>query len=678
MGQDHFTEVFPIIAEVPPLGAYRMQGPRAEEAVGGRIAYKLSKALSGRWVWSDGVLLTDSPVSPVQIEIILDVLRDHDKKLFAGITGVQEDARWAINPLARAQFHLQTTVRDAEEQITQTVLAMATVTNSVRVVHEPLYRTWAVGDEPALSVSIRSHMLHVQNLHDLMLSRNEKIKNYIGWRVMDRTTTTMIGTITGTTGVLAQHCSRLLSLTKRPVMQALIEESSDTTIVFKVESRAYEYEYAATALHVLIEPDNEEQLERLALPRNFVLKSLRVPPAIRASQVKTIADLLKAQQIIGNAYNSRTHPQLFAQLEIMPNLLYGERKTRFYNPKTAGEDFVRGKLYQHHPRFKDAPLKVATINTLDIKIDDFMEALRRQLDKDFGVKMQIIKERKVRIVTPKNIESAVRLIEKEEPDMLLAFFEDLQHSEADDDHQTHYVKALTLGKGIATQTIYEKAIDAPDQIECADYVVGLHFVRETLSKGDRVTALARLYQADGVFSQYVMDTLDLDSGEPMPFVMLQTLLPSAVLGGKRVILHHLGEIPVETRKLLKKWAEVNKVDLTQVEIQSYRAPRLYGLGKTVTQPAWGSVFLLDRCNATLVTSVPPDDATAHPLLIKVTCGNVPLEHAVYSVLVWTLLHYSANGSPKMPVTVHLADQMSEWMARGGLPAQTTGTIPFWL
>lgn len=700
MSQQIFTEVFPILAEVPPLGAYRLRGPGADDAAGARIAYRLGKALSGRWVWSEGVLLTDVPVSPVQVDITLDMLRDQNADLLAGISGVDEDARWAITPVAHAHYLMQTVVRDVEEEILSAVLNMANITPTVRVVREPFYRAWAVGDEPALSVSIRSHLLYSQNLHEWMHTRNEKIRQYIGWQVMDRTTMTMIGTITGTTGVLAQHRLRLLELTKRPVMQQLLTESPDTTLVFRVQSGHYEYEYAATALHALITPDNNELLERFELTRPFVCRALRLSPVLRAAQVKTIADLLKAHNIIGNSYNARTHPDLFSQLEALPDLEYGQQRTRPFSLRNAGDDLLKSGLYRRHPRYDQAPIRIATINALDSTVDDFVEALRRRIEKDFGLTIHIIKERKVRVVTPRNIESAVRLIEKEAPDIVLAFFDDQQATTTDDDQQARTLKALTLAKGIATQVIYEKAINDPAQmpllirsllartgstpyvfaqpLEWADYVVGIGVLRETLSKGDRLTGLARIYAANGMFSHYISETLDLDQGEAIPMVLLQTLLPQATFGGKRVIVHHQGKVTADLAKLVRKWADILKADITLVEIDNTRSPRLYGLDKGVIQPAWSSIFLLDTCTAALVTRVPLEDATAQPLLVRVVSGQLPVTHAAYTVLLWTLLHYSPSPASELPVTVIYADQMKEWLARGGLPNLPAHDVPFWL
>jgi hypothetical protein len=699
MPQDRFIEIFPITAVVPRLAAYTLHLKQATDA-GGRIAYRLGKALGGRWVWADQRLLTNEPVSPVQLDITLDLLRQQDEQLLRDVTGVTEDTTWAQHPQAVASYILQTAVRDHEEEVHQALLAAASVSGLMRAERQASFRPWNVAGEPALSISVQWQVVYAQPLQELLVSRNEKLKSAIGWAVMDRTNPSMTGIIEGGSGVLGLHRERLLGLTRRPAMQALLAEGADTTLIVRVQTPSGLYEYPANALYVALSPEAHDALRTLEIPASLVHKAMRLSPAQRANLVKIASDILKREQIISSAYNSRTHPHLFGQLDFTPALTYGENRTRPYQPRTAADDFLKGKVYRRHLRFRNAPITIGVINTLDEKIDDFVEALRRMMEKDFGFQIRLLKERRVRVVAEKNVESAVRVIEKEEPDIVLAFFEDAQRPADDEESQAHYLKALTLGKGIATHTIYQKTMNDPDAmpliimsilgktgntpfalsepLEYADLVVGLTITRQSLTRGDRVVGLARIYRSDGTFMQYVMDALELAAQEPIPYILFQTLFPQELFAQQRVIIHHEGPIPADIRRLLLRWAEVAGSAFYLVEVERWGAPRLYGLEKGVTQAGWGSVFLADASLGFVVTSAPQQDATAQPLAVRVVESDLPVDLAIYSVLVWTLLHYGAQGTHKLPVTLHNGDQMAAWMARGSLPARTSGDMPFWL
>jgi hypothetical protein len=699
MSQDLFIEIFPIENPVTPLTAYGLQTKDGKEPNnGGRIAYRLGKSLSGQWVWAEGRLLTDYPVSPVQIDMTLDILRPQHPDMLNNIIGAKEDKKWSDTPHAQATFALHTRVRDAEDDLFRALGKLAVTIPNARVERECELNAWMIDNQPALSVSIKSHVVYAHSLRETMLQRQEKLKQYIGWRVMDKTAPTMVGTITAISGVMAQHRPRLLELTKRDVMRHLLQTAPDDEVVVKVQSGMNEYEYTASALNILIRPQEPDDWQRFTITPDHAYKAMRLRPDIRANLVKVVSDVLKHKGIVGNAYNSRTHKYLFGKLDFLPNLVYADKKVRVFNPKTSAEDFLKGKVYRKHPRFAKAPIKMAVINTLDDKIDDFVEALRRLLEREFGFGIELIKERKVKVLSAKNLESAVRTIEKEDPHIVLAFFQDGQSDE--DDNNAQHLKTLTLAKGIATHIITEATMNNPslmplismsilgktgntpfalaEPLEYADSIVGLNFVREQMSKGDCVTALARIYDSDGVFVRYVMETLDLERDETVPYILLQTLFPIDVFEKKRVIIHHDGEVNSEVRKLLKQWAKVLGAEFHIVEMLRRNVPRLYGLDKGVVQPAWGSIFLLNALEGFVVSSVPSADSTAQPLHIRVANNSIPIEQAVYSVLAWTLLHYGTYSTPKLPVTIQYADEMKAWLARGLLPKNKSGDVPFWL
>lgn len=700
MTQTLFVELFPIIARPKDVSAYLPHlRDGASPQLGARLVYRLSQAVGGRWAWWRGGLLTDAPVSEVQLNIALDILRPQFTDVFGDVLGIETVQDWHITPDAEASFVLQTAIREREHALRQALKKFAVPLQNGRIVREPFLQGWVVDAEPAVSLSIRSHITTAKTLQETLIARNETLKNAVGWRVMDITSPSLIGTITAIRGVVAQHRARLIGLSKREVMQTLIQNAPDEEVVVSVSVGAQEYDYVASALTVVV-GTQEGDFERFGIPTAQAYKLIRLAPHVRASLVKALSDVLKADGIVGNAYNAHTHEKLFSHLDFKPSLVYAENRVRPHDPKSIGDDFMKCKPYRKHPRFNDRPIKIAVINALEESIDDFIEALRRLLEKQFGFAIDMIKERKIKVLTPKNVESAVRVIEKEAPDVLLAFFAEAPSGEDADESQAKHLKTLTLSKGIATHIITRatmhdlnampyvamsllaKTGNVPfalaEPLEYADYVVGLSFIRERMSKGDRVTAITRIYQSDGVFVRYTVDSLDLERDEPVPYILFQTVLPIQTFEKKRVLLHHDGEMTQEARALLNKWGATINAQLIPIEILRHNTARLYGLGKGVTQPEWGSTFFVNASEAFVVSSVPAADSTAQPLHVRVTPDQLSIEAAVYSVLAWTLLYYGAWGMPKLPVTIHAADDMAEWLAKGYLPAQKEGDVPFWL
>jgi hypothetical protein len=700
---DLFIEIFPIEpTQLATVAAYRVSFKDARTAglQGGRLAYRLTKTFPGRWVYADARLLTDTPVSQIEMDIALDILKTQVTDQFGGVISVEEDATWQTGAVAQAEFVLKTAGRDLDDAMRAALLKFPVQIKNAIAEREPVLQPWSIMGEPAVSISIRTHLRYPKTLAE-HISETGDPEACIGWRVVDKTATTMIGTLTLRTGRLGQHRERLMSLTKREVMQNLLRNAPDDDPVFMVQTGDHQYEYAASTLYPMIGL-NSEEMARFDVPAEQAFRSTRLRPDVRANLVQAASDVLKNAGIVGRAYSTRLRPECFAAVDFVPNLVYGGKRVFPYRPETLATDFGKGGMYQRHHRFDNAPIRIAVINALDESVDDFVEAMRRQLERAYGFTIEMIKERKVRVVSAENLKSAVRVVEKEKAHLVLAFFKD--EATGDEEGETQgdaLVKAQTLSKGIAAHIIYESTIHNPDAmplvmmsvlaktgsipfalaepLEYTDYVVGLGFVREQTKQGDRVTALSRIYRSDGVFVQYLMDTLELDRDEPVPFVLLQTLFPHELFEQKRVIIHHDGELAAETATLLTRWQQVLSAQFTLVEILRDNVPRLYGLadGKII-QPPWGSLFKVNDSEAFIVSSAPSPYATAQPLHVRVVDDSLPVESAVYSVLAWTLLYYGAARAPKLPVTIQHAEDIEAWLAKGMLPAEREGDVPFWL
>lgn len=690
---DLFVELFPIELEaIPALAAYTVSFAENAEMTGGRLAYQLRQVLGSKWVWTDYRLVTDTAIAEDKIAEALEMIHQASPNVAKAVEAIEYDAQWQPSAKAAADFLLQTAIRDTEY-----ALRDALKTANARIPHAYIFRearldTWVVDALPSISLSIRSQLVYEHDLQQYL--KQVSMDDVLGLTVIDKTSPSMIATIKEHKGKLSEHRERLLQLTKRPIMQKILRDAPDDADVFELESGYNHYDYVATALQIIVYP---QDYERFNINPEFATKTLRLAPDSRAMMVRTASDLLKQKKLIGNAYNSRSHAQLFGSLDFMPSLEYGNSRVRPYTNQSLANDFVQNGLYARHPRFQDAPIRIAVVNTLnDNIVGDFVEAMRRQIEKDFDFSIELIKERNVRVLSETNLASAVREVEKEDPQIVMAFFPDATSTTA----SAETLKSLTLGKGIASHIVYETTMNNPDAmglvimgilaktgnipfalaepIDYAQIIVGLDWVHEKMSRSERIVGLSRIYRRDGMFMRYFMDIQELETGEATPMSIIQNLFPELIFKGKDVIIHHDGYFPGELLQQLEIWGKQIQAKFYPVEILQRDIPRLYALEAKVTQAAWGSIFLLGDTDAFAVSSEPSPDSTARPLHIRTPLANLPIAQAVYSVLAWTLLHYGTLGTPKLPVTIQNADKLAGWLARGILPENIRGDVPFWL
>jgi hypothetical protein len=700
-----FVEVFPIQPDaIPPLAAYRLEVTGDDPVmVGGRLTLRLARAYGGQWVWVDGRIVTDQPRTTVELMITLDIARAEQPDVYGKVQSIEDDPNWQPDARAAAEFVLRTRVRDLEETL-RAALAKSTIKlKNARVEREHKLQAWVVAGQPALSASIASRLIAERDLA-AYAQQVSKPKELVGMWVTDKTSS-LAGEIVSVTGKAGDHRERLLGLTQRSVMRDLIQRAADDEWVVRVQSGVYEYDYVASALGILVRSRRDEDLQRFEINPKQAQQALRLKPSYRAQLVKIVSDILKNAGVVNSAYNSRDLPDVFLQPAFEAELLYDKKHVYPYNADTLGDDFLRGGVYQRLDKFKDAPIRIAVVNTLANRIDDFVEAMQRQLERQFGFSIEMIRERKVKVVSHKNLESAVKVMEEEQPHIVLAFVgEDVVFGEdtEDADDTARYLTSLTIAKGIASHVIRQETLDRPEAmptvimgilgktgnvpfvlgepLDYADAIVGLDIVREQKKDGERLTGIARLYRSDGAFVRYAIRDLPLDS-EGVIYVLLRDLLPQKEFAKKRVIVHHSGAFSARECETLTSWATAIKAQFALVEILKYDAPRVYALdGGKIVAPGWGSAFRLSDTEAFLVsTSVQHADSTPQPLRIRLLDDAViSIEQALQSVLVWTLLHYGTFRPPRLPVTIQYSDEIAGWLAAGTLPAAKDGDVPFWL
>lgn len=163
-----------------------------------------------------------------------------------------------------------------------------------------------MGDDPAISISISSNLVSNQDLNDVATSAGTPDGLVDLW-VGDETSS-LKGQIVEISGPVGDHRARLMALTQREDMVALIEEAPDEELVVQVRSGRNEYEYVASALGILL---RTEDFRRFGISASRALGALRIEPKLRSELVGEVSELLKDNNLVGSAHNSRERVNRF-------------------------------------------------------------------------------------------------------------------------------------------------------------------------------------------------------------------------------------------------------------------------------------------------------------------------------------------------------------------------------
>ncbi len=684
-----FTEIFPLEAPVRPV-AYVLRCPDDQRSRLGRaLASRLRRAFEGDWLWMQGRILTDNERTAIELMITLDIIRGEDPGLFATLEALEADPNWNPSPQVIAEFALRTRLNKLEDDLNAALAQFNTTSAAVRIEREYKLAAWAAGEQPAISISVAARLVYEHDLQTFLASHTDS-SLAVGLRVSDRTST-LTGEIVAVSGTVGERRHKMLHQARKETLARLIRQTPEEEIAVRVRTGDRRQEFPARALEILLRPAD---FARFNVDARQVNPALRPDPAARANVVRVLSDIAKTAGILGKGYNAREHPELFIVPHFEPYLRFNARRSRAYRPETLANDFIQCGAFHLRDKFREAPIQVCVVNALAMKLEDFVEALQRQLARKFEFSIEVTRERRVRVVSLHNIESAVRVVEKESPDLILAFIPDAYK----DEDLPAFIKSLTLGRGIPAHVIFQSTLDDPDSmpgiimailaktgntpfalaepLDFADYVAGLDTITMPApNKADaRLTAVVRIYRSDGEFVRYAVHTREQDGP---PYVLLRDIFPQREFAGKRVVIHYDEQLPDELRQALLLWGQAIGAVFYTVEILRRGAPRLYAFdAKRVTAPPWGSAFRLNAHEGFLVLAADDDQPTPQPL--HIIAHGITFEQAVQTIQLWTLLYYGAASAPKLPVTLHSAGELAYWLRKGGTFSTPESEVPFWL
>jgi len=702
---DMFTEIFPVqLDALPRLFAYKLDIRGGDfSTVGGKLSYRLRKRFPGHWVWTSGRLLTDAPHDRADIMKIVEELWREQPDVLRGLVGVMEDLTAELTPQMLSDFVARGLFADIDGRIRQLLASKMRDLGNARVERAYETRGWVVSGKPAVSISVSSHVVHKQDLKTYFTTKCRRPEDLIGLFVRDKTST-LKGEVTDFAGGMKEHRARLIVLTQREEMKEIIENAPDDEPVVSVTAGRETYDYPVSALQIIV---RTMDYGRFSINSKQALGLLRIEPGLRSSFVGEIAAVAKKTKLIVDAYNSRDFPLLFItgpDVGFEPHLRFGGNHVQEYQEKDVLRNLREYGLYRRSDKFKgDNPIRIGIINALSLtNSSGFWSQIEGELRRlDFSA--EVVASQRIKSVSRCDLEDAVQKLQEAEPHILIALFPDEYDEDEEEWGAYHHFKSLTVGRGTASQVVYESTLSRQyavanivlgvlgktgsipfvlaEPLPYADLVVGIDIARERkrrLPGTINATAITRIYFSSGEFLRYVIHDAPLE-GETIPANFLQGLFPAAEFKDKRVVIHRDSYFRGDEKKVLLEWAHQIGAQFYPVEVIKEGAPRLYATANgRILQPPKGNVLKLSETEALLVSSLPPsNDATPKPLRIR-TEPPFTIEQAIHSVLCMTLLHYGSLRPPRLPVTIHYSDRIAYLALKGIKPKDLEGNTPFWL
>ncbi|MCK6579089.1 MAG: hypothetical protein L6Q98_13405 [Anaerolineae bacterium] len=693
-----FVEVFPIRAEaLPPLHAYRliMSGDELAQQnarrIGSRLPGYLRQAFSGYWAWIGGRLVVDAAAPPEKLAAFVVDLRAAFPRQFAPLAAIEVDVGWQPAPLQSADWLVRGPLTALEPTILEALARTVFSIKNTRVTREYRMRTWSVGGSPALSVSVVSRLLYEPDLQGYAATLADATE-MIGLWVADKQTG-LQGEIVRLVGLLGEQRSRLRALTSSAAMQEIIDAAPDDHWVVRVASGIRDFDYVTDALDLVIRPDD---IAQFAINKGQMDRALHLKPAAHAQMVKLVSDVVKESGLIANAYHSNGAAHLFSTLSPQFSLQWGDSRPRPYLRERLAGDFTAYGAALMPEKLHHQPIRLAVIDATSTGAKDFLEALRRAAERDATLRIEIVRVRDMRVISQANLDSAVRLLAKEDAAVILACLPDETEAAEEEAVNQRYVRLQTIGRALPSLVIHESAMQDPaqmphllmgllaraggapyllaDPLSYADWVVGLSLFEQQKREGSAITGISRVYQSNGHLRYHTVAGDFNATGQGIPDDLLARLLPAAQLGKQRVLLHIDGRLSREAAQALGRREDALDATFLTVELIRAGVPRLYALdGGRIGPPAWGSLFRISEAEAFVQTA----DTSVQPLHVRAE-APLKIEQAVESILAFTILHYGMVAPSKLPVTIHQTESIEAGIARGIFPAKLGGETAFWL
>lgn len=711
---------------VTPLRGFRLSTSSGGDAntIGGKLAYQLQKRLNGRWAWSmtEHVLLTTEKATAQEVAPVLADLWKEMPDPFSRLRNVSEASDWSASATAKAEFAVMALIRCVESSVRRELNKEPRPLRAnvpVDVVREPIFSAWEVDGKPAVSVSVSSRLICNQDLATFLRHHSLDDLDDLMLTDVDRQHTSVFEEIVE--GGLGMHRPRLLSYKSRPSIMKLIENGADDVPVMTVRNLGGRntYDYPATALYPVVTTAKFKLFDVDSKKARF---EMVLDPKRRSDLVRSIRDIVNNQSttkdlLAQSITDTPDQPGRFMKgedLGFSNEVQIGKGQSSTFDNKGK---HLYADIKRHGPfrrRTTDKDLRIGVICMPREQSWQRQEGDLLRLLKEAGCPSVIAGREMVQDTRRNTLQMAVDNLAKQ-ADLILFVLPEEIGDESEDEELSPYIrfKQATIPYDIPGQAVYMKTLEKSYTMEnlalgimakggClpfalkeplpyADVVIGLDVARKAkgrLQGSINAAATARIYNNTGEFLRYWMPDHQIE-GETIPRDVLEGMFPGSEFSGKRILVHRDGRFRGEERESLYAWAKEINATMYCVEVIKSGSPRLYALEQVwneqkqknetkVVQPPKGLCLRLNDHEAFLVSSLPPfENSTPQPLQIK-TDGNLSIEQACHSVLALTVVHVGSKLAPRLPVTVHFADQIAEFALKGIKPRTPQGTLPFWL
>lgn len=684
-----------------------------QNTIGGKLAYQLQRQLDGKWAWSmsEQVLMTQEARSLQDITNVVEDLWKDPSKPFKRLHAVHEISQWTPSPMAQAEFAVMALLRRVERTVSQELnKEKRTLPAKVRieVVREPHFSAWEVDGHPAVSVSVSSRLICHQDVATFLKSHEEEDLLDLMVTDIDRQHTCVFEEIVP--GGLGKHRARLAGYGSRKSIQKLIDDGADDVPVVTVRNlggRAT-YDYPATALYPIVSPAHYKVFDVNAKKARY---EMVLEPSVRSKivgqAVKAINSQGQTRNLLSRGLRSDTEtPGRF----LFPDAMNIPTEVRVGSGRTASFDDKGKRLFaaiKNNGPFRirrgDGTLRLGVIHMPNEHAWKNHEGKLLRMLEDVDCPAEITGYQQIKNTSRHSLQTAVTALAETTDLILFVLPED--YFEGDDEQASPYIrfKQATIPYDIPGQAVYMRTLEKNYTLEnlvlgvmakagalpfalkeplpYADVVVGLDVARKAKGKlqgSINAAATARVYNNNGEFLRYWIPDHPIE-GETIPRDVLEGMFPGSEFSGKRILIHRDGRFRGDEKDALTKWGEDIGASMLLVEVIKSGAPRLYVFeGKDAKQPPKGLCLRLNDREAFLVSSLPPfPNSTPQPLQVR-TDGSISIEDACHSVLSLTMVHVGSKLAPRLPVTVHFADQIAEFALKGIKPRTLEGTTPFWL
>jgi len=711
----YLAEVFLLNVErLPNLVAFRLEIAQSADlnTIGGKLARQLTKRVGGRWAWSRSMSQVLGERQDFDTASLLKDLWSEQRDTFGSLRDIQGTSVKGTTSMALAEFAVNAILDPARREVRKALTLDRPIRlgSDVELVREPDVRAWVVQDRPAVSISIRSRLLCRRSLQEFAEGGGEDL---LGMQVTDKARQHTAEVDEVLEGNLAVHRDRLIALATRKESQEELRAAPDSTLVVKIRNRgsANGYEYPATALLPVV---RSADFAFFGVNGSQARKQMVLPPGLRAELVN------KAKKAFNTATDALIGPPFHSGLAGFSGYLTAEDLGYSESVKLGSSAVV---IHDHKSIFREVkshgpysgqptrsnPIRIGVLTLPGCEDWQRFEGDLLRILQEVSCPSAVTQRAMARSSSRRELEAALASLEGAVDLVLLVLPEDETQDDSEEGSGAYIrFKAATIPRDLASQAVQLKTLEnsrnasivlenvalgimakagtvpfvLAEPLPYADIVVGLDIARkqkDKLAGSINAAATARIYNTQGEFLRYWLPD-HLIEGETIPADLLERMFPEAQFRGKRVLIHRDGLFRGREKEALTEWGASIGAGMMLVEVIKSGAPRLYSYtsSSNVSKPPKGLCLKISDSEAILVSSPPPfGDATPRPLQVR-THGGITIEQACHSVLSLTLVHIGSKLCPRLPVTIHWADQIAEFALKNIKPRSLEGDRPFWL